>query len=293
MDSATQVSNRKFLRRRWVLWLSILVGGAMAGCGGSSPSNTGSSTAVPAAAVPASPVALPWTYRPYLVKVWFLFDDQPRWTTSVIDQLCRETSSQLGLIEPSAWRVTSEVAPAKWRVLLTHWRTTVEELPVDLYDELQGNDKLVIVRVADVGTGIHYSVNEMDVNGWSLGPTYNNSVAEMGQLSGSVPDTIAKAFRPIVRLEHSEGDIVTARVRAHGLMVRINHDEEADRDADPTLEPNKSSPCWIESGEVFEPIVRQANRQKKVELKELLKESKALDFTLLVQQDSIDRKSVV
>lgn len=290
VDFATQINNRRCLRNLSPLVFSVLVSVTIFGCGGTTPpSGPGSSTppappVVTAAAVPASPVVLPWNYRPYLVKVWFVFDDQPRWTVSVMDQLCRETSSQLGLIEPSAWRVTSEVVPAKWRDLLTHWRTTVAELPVDLYDELQGSDKLVIVRVADVGTGVQFSVNEIDVNGWSLGPTYSQSLAEMGQLVGSVSDTIAKAFRPIIRLETSEGDMVTARVRAHGLMVRINHDEAAERDIDPTLEPNTSSPCWIESGEVFEPIVRQANRQKKFELKEI----QTLDFTLLVQQDAIE-----
>ncbi|MDP1561104.1 MAG: hypothetical protein Q8M16_06880 [Pirellulaceae bacterium] len=285
--SATQLNEQICRRNLWLVLL--LLHGSIVGCGGSTQDGAGTPTPEKTAAVtpvanPAIDVGLPWNFRPYMVKVWFVVDEQPRWTTPVLQRLCQDTSTQLGLVEPAAWRITAEVVPTKWGDLLGHGITSAAELPETLYDELSGNDKLIIVRVKDVGSGIEFSVNELDVNGWSLGPTFAKSLAEMSQLVGSVSDTIAQAFRPIVRLEHSEADIVTARVRAHGLMVKVENSEAAADGVEPTLVPNKSSPCWIESGEVFEPIVREANRQRKFELEKV----KTLDFTLLVQQDAVE-----
>jgi hypothetical protein len=68
------------------------------------------------------------------------------------------------------------------------------------------------------------------------------------------------------------------------LMVKLENTEAAAEGAEATLVPNKSSPCWIETGEVFEPIVRQSNRQRKFELKDV----EALEFTLLVQQEATE-----
>lgn len=284
--SGTQLNERICHRH---LWLVLLFLGSIVGCGGSTQDGSETRTpekteAVTSVANPAIDVGLPWNFRPYMVKVWFVVDEQPRWTAPVLDRLCQDTSTQLGLIEPAAWRIATEVVPAKWSELLGHGITSAAELPATLYDELYGNDKLIIVRIADVGSGIEFTVNELDVNGWSLGPTFSGSLSEMGQLVGSVSDTIATAFRPTVRLEHSEADIVTARVRAHGLMVKVENNEAAADGVEPTLVPNKASPCWIESGEVFEPIVRQANRQRKFDLKDV----DTLEFTLLVQQDAVD-----
>jgi hypothetical protein len=288
VPARTQVDNRNRASIGLGLATWVLLAGVILGCGGPTE-DTASEAPVPAtvaspAANTAAPIPLPWNFRPYVVHVWFVFDDQPRWTDSVVEQLCAGTTKQLGLREPAAWTITSSVVPSKWRDLFVHWNNTLEELPDELYDEVYGSDKLVIVRVGDVGSGIEYRVNELDTNGWSLGPTYSKTLAEMGPLVDRVSDTIAEAFRPIVRLEHSEGDIVTGRVRAHGLLVRIDEDKEVAEGAEPELIANTSSPCWIESGQVFEPIVRTSNRQKKFELKDI----ETLDFTLLVQQGSID-----
>ncbi len=286
MHLGTQLNEQTRLPSLWTLLVLVLSVGTILGCGGASQNETATPTAEEKAAV--TPVAntggdvgLPWNFRPYQVKVWFVVDEQPRWTAPVLERVCRETTTQLGLIEPSAWRISAEAVPTKWREVLGHGLSSSAELPVTLYDELSGTDKLVIVRVNDVGAGLEFTVTELDVVGWSLGPNFNHSLSEMGQLVGSVSDTIAKAFRPVVRLEHSEGDIVTARVRAHGLMVKLENNEAAEEGTEPTLVPNKSSPCWIETGEVFEPIVRQSNRQRKFELKDV----EALEFTLLVQQE--------
>ncbi|MBL8888629.1 MAG: hypothetical protein JNL67_01535 [Planctomycetaceae bacterium] len=259
------------------------------GCGGADQAKTpDKETAAVPVAKPTSTenveIGLPWSYRPYEVKVWMIVDEQPRWNRSFMEQLCGETSTQLRLTESAAWRVSTEVVPQKWRDLFSNWNHSISELPVELYDELYKTDKLFVVRLADTGTGFDYAINELDISGWSLGPVYSKSVSETGYLAGCLADTIAKAFRPVVQLEHSDADIVTARVRAHGLMVRVEETVGDDQAVVLSLVPNTTSPCWIQSGEVFEPIVRQSNRQRKFELKDI----ETLEFTLLVQQDAVE-----
>lgn len=268
------------------LWLLALL--MFSGCGGSDSAKTSDADPAASGNKPSADqnvdVGLPWSYRPYEVKVWLVTDEQPRWNGSLMEQLCRETSNQLGLAEPSAWRVSTEVVPQKWRDLFSNWDMSLAALPVELYDELDKTDKLFVVRLADTGAGIDYTINELDISGWSLGPAYAKSVLETGYLAGCVADSIGKAFRPLVQLEHSEADIVTARVRANGLMVRVEETVGDDQAVVHSLVPNTSSPCWIQSGEVFEPIVRRANRQKKFEMKDI----ETLEFTLLVQQGALD-----
>lgn len=287
IQTASVLGVRFCCRRLAGLWLLALL--SFSGCGGSDAAKTSDEESKAAAkAKPTSnqniDVGLPWSYRPYEVKVWLVTDEQPRWSGSIMEQLCRDTSTQLGLMEPSAWHVSAEVVPAKWRELFSNWDMSLAALPVELYDELYKNDKLYVVRLADTGTGIDYTINELDISGWSLGPAYAKSVSETGYLAANVASTIGKAFRPVVQLEHSDADIVTARVRAHGLMVRVEETVGDDQAVVHTLVPNTSSPCWIQTGEVFEPIVRQANRQRKFELTGI----EALEFTLLVQQDAVD-----
>ena len=229
---------------------------------------------------------LPWSFRPYRVAIWLIPDEHPRWTTTVLAQMSERVDRDLALLEPAAWQTSTEVVPDQWRELLTAWQKQTSELPNEFYEALQPWDKLVLVHLGHGGADLAFELNELDINGWSLGPTYVGTAAEWLPLPGRVADTIAQAFRPIVRIEHSEQDIVTTRVRAHGLMIRseVNPDAEAGSDAEFQLVENRDSPCWIQEGEIFEPVVRQANRRRVFELGEI----KPLDFTLLVQEDAID-----
>jgi hypothetical protein len=237
---------------------------------------------------------LPWNFRPYVVKIWLVPDGQPRWNDRVLPLVNQDLIHQLRLIEPAAWQVQSEVVPAAWRQRLERWRLDLRELPDELYDEMAGVDKLVLIRLEDTGQQIQYRLNELDINGWSLGPSYAGTAAELPLLASLLADTTKLAFRPIVRLEHSAGDIVTARVRAAGLMMRPVEVGSSDAEAsgetsgESALVPDRSSPCWIEDGEIFEPVMREANRQRKFELKKI----EPLDFTLLVQQGVVEDQYV-
>lgn len=249
------------------------------------PATEVTTNAADAAAKQEEP-SLPWSFRPYRVAIWLIPDDHPRWTSAVMSMLSQQLDRDLGLIEPAAWKTTTQVVPNQWRDLLTTWQKNTAELPVEFYEALKPWDKLVLVRLGHANAELSYDLNELDVNGWSLGPTYSGTTAEFLPLPGRVADTIAQAFRPIVRIEHSEQDIVTTRVRAHGLMVRSerNPDAEPGSDAEFELVENRTSPCWIETGEIFEPVVRLANRRRVFELKGI----ESLDFTMLVQQDAVD-----
>jgi hypothetical protein len=275
---------------------------------------------------------LPWNFRPYQVKIWVVPDSGSRWTESILQSLHRDLVQQLQLIEPSAWQVQAEVVPGAWRQPMERWRLELDELPAGLFEQLAGWDKLVLIRLEDTGTQIEFRLNELDLNGWSLGPAYRGAVSELAPLAARLADTTGLAFRPIVRLEHSEGDIVTARVRAAGLMWRPAPTTDSPATDSPATDggPNnvpaasgpgggeaatgqtvasgeassgeagggeagegvlvadRGSPCWIESGEVFEPVLREANRQRKFELQGI----KAIDFTLLVQQGAVDQQYI-
>jgi len=245
-------------------------------------------------------VPLPWNYRPYQVKVWLVNDAQPRWTMAIMDRIGREVLQQLRMFEPTAWRVQWEVVPEHWRESLSRPELKLAELPAELYEELTSNgsvDKLVIIRLQDLVASIDFQVNELDVNGWSLGPAYERSVADIDQLPLDMADTVRQAFRPIVMINHQDGDRVVAKVRAYGLMFRVEPVDRAvgqsvdpiDGDVEYELRPDRHSPCWIESGEIFEPVLREANRQRKFELEEV----ELLDFTLLVQQAKVAKLWVV
>lgn len=237
-------------------------------------------------ATKAEEPSLPWSFRPYRVAVWLVPDEHPRWTPELLEQLSRQVNHDLGLIEPSAWQTTTQVVPAAWQEWFAAWQTEAGEVPQELFETLRPWDKLVVVRLGRSGADLSFALNELDVNGWSLGPTYQGTAAELLPLPGLVADTIAQAFRPIVRIEHSEQDIVTTRVRAHGLMVRTELDPAAEpgSEGEFKLVENRTSPCWIQEGEIFEPVVRQANRRRVFEFSGI----EALDFTLLVQQDAVD-----
>ncbi len=271
-----------------LLGVTLLCVTLLCGCDGgdseASKKAVDSSVVLPASGSNKVAMPLPWNFRPYRVKVWLLTDAGPRWTERVVGDICRNISQELTLIEPTAWRIEAEKVPQEWHELLSHWRLDMQELPEALYDSLLGNDKLVLIRLEDVGAGFEYELNEIDVNGWSLGPVYTGEAAELHPLPGLLAETVCQAFRPIVMVTHTAEDIVTARVRAHGLMFRAILDENQEED----FIPDTSSPCWIDSGEIFEPILRQANRQRKFEMGEI----ESFDFTLLVQQGSIDDQYV-
>ncbi len=272
-------------------WLLLFVLVGLLGCQSDDPEVAETpapeitTNAVAAEAKPEQPT-LPWSFRPYQVAIWLIPDDHPRWTPAVMSKLSQQLDRDLGLIEPAAWKTATQIVPNQWRDLLTTWQKNTDELPVEFYEALKPWDKLVLVRLGHSGADLSYDLNELDVNGWSLGPTYSGTAAEFLPLPGRVADTIAQAFRPIVRIEHSDQDIVTTRVRAHGLMVRaeMKPNAEPGSEAEFELVENRTSPCWIETGEIFEPVVRLANRRRVFELEGI----EALDFTLLVQQDAID-----
>lgn len=143
---------------------------------------------------------------------------------------------------------------------------------------MEDSDKLFLVRINDHISDISIAVNEVDVSGWSLGPLYQSRVLDSRSLSYCLVDAMAKSFRPIALVDHTAADLAFLKIRAHDLMYRATETTDGEFE----MVADKSSPCWLEKGEVFEPILRRSNRQKQYPLKDI----ENLDVTLLVQQDS-------
>jgi len=223
-------------------------------------------------------VIIPWNYHPYSVKVWLFVDQSPRWSPAALTQLCDSLERQMRTLEPSAWTVSAEAAPMQWQQSLGKPTLEKSDLTAELYEAMDGLDKLFLVRINDNLSDISLAINEVDVNGWSLGPLYQSRVMDSRSLSYSLVDAMAGSFRPIALIDHTAGDLAFLKIRAHDLMYRAveTAPEQFEMVAD------KASPCWLEKGEVFEPILRRSNRQKKYALKDI----ENLDVTLLVQQDS-------
>lgn len=276
--------------RSLILLCALFVCIGLIGCGGGDDEalkqkeaeEKAAAAALEAAQANPVVVPLPWNYRPYQVKFWILPGEQPRLNRDLVQRMAKRVEQELELLEPAAWHVEADAVPLEWEPLLRNWEGELAELPDALYDGLEGLDKLVLVRLVDRGNGIAYQLNELDVNGWSLGPLYSGEVSELTALPGRLTDVTAEAFRPIVLISHTDGEIVTTRTRAYGLMYRAILQPKADNpeEMEEVLVPAKDSPCWIEEDEIFEPVVRQANRQRKFERSGI----EALDFTLLVQQ---------
>lgn len=236
------------------------------------------------AAAPAQKL-VPWIYRPYQVEIWLLLDSSPRWTDPVVAALKQELQQQLELVEPAAWRLSVKSFPATEHVPLRSSPLRVEHFGTDLYDGMQASakDKLFVVRVQDQNSKIHVSVNEMDCTGWSLGPSYSRNLVDSQKLSYAVSDLVCESFRPIARIENLLTENVMMAVRAYGLMFRAVQDGE-----EWTEVPAKDSPCWIEEKEIFEPVIRKANRQKVFALEKL----EYPEFTLLLQEGKTEAPTI-
>lgn len=230
------------------------------------------------------PKVVPWIYRPYEIKIWLMFDESARWTTEVKEKLEQRVQQYLETREPSAWRI--HVDTLRWG---QHDDLRAKDVSVDafdetLYDSLQEEsiDKLFLVRVNDQYSHLELLVNELDTTGWSLGPVFEQKILDPLLLQHSIGSTICDAFRPIARIESMLTENPILSVRAFGLMFRtVQEGEEFKSVAD------KTSPCWIDDKEIFEPVKRTANRDKKFELSKV----EQFEFTLLVQESKVEDRA--
>lgn len=265
--------------------------GMIAGCGGSADSEKQETVEAKKTENVETEVVVPWGYRPYDVKIWVVVDANPRWTPQVLDTLYQQVSTYLYSAEPSAWKISISAAPQPWsHSLVLHADSAVnselsrDDMTPELYEQVQGADKLFLVRMNDNQAILEFQVNEIDISGWSLGPTYKQTLSDRQSLAAVVGKTLATAFRPIAMIDHTEDTLAILKTRAFGLMSRAQEVESGVYE----MVPDKSSPCWIQAGELFEPVVRKSNRQRKFDLDGI----ETLDSTLLVQQGESDGPNV-
>lgn len=262
-------------------------------------------------AAPAKPV--PWMYRAYKVRVWLMLDSSSCWSPAVVQGLEARILQHLEQVEPSAWRIEMETLPLGARADIRGRDLAIEDLDESLYDQLQEDqvDKLFLVRVNNQFSHLEVLSNEIDAVGWSLGPVYERNVTGLGHLANVAADMICDSFRPIARVENTLTENIIMSVRAYGLMFRevptvedssetpeVDGEEAAGDEGTETDEastpgpstvsytsvPDRSSPCWIDEKQIFEPVIRKANRQKRFELAKV----EHPEFTLLVQETKVE-----
>jgi len=196
------------------------------------------------ASIPSQAVAqLTWEYSPYDIRVWIALDDLPELSPRVERDLAATIVTGTRGSAGYAWRITPSPAPPSLRYDLVHrtQETSVQQIAAAEPAALRA-DKLVIVAVRGTHQGYLVLVRELDVATQQWGDLHQFTAGQIDAVPPLALVGVARAVRPIARIERVEGRTVVARLRAGGLIV----------------DPN--SPAMVDAGSVLQPVVRRNAR---------------------------------
>ncbi|HUE71368.1 MAG TPA: hypothetical protein VMP01_10830 [Pirellulaceae bacterium] len=156
-----------------------------------------------------------WELWPYHVQVVAAIDDSPLLPPRLKEQLPALLHSRIAAIERGTWKLEVTAAPADLRqeILAGIDAMTQESLPATASDL----DKVILLAVAADDGGVHIRARELDV----ITGLWNATVTIDSRQADYVPHAAVRAvltaFAPLGRIETSDGQTATLRMRASGL----------------------------------------------------------------------------
>ena len=208
------------------------------------------------------PVDRAWESKHYRVRVWICTDGSP-----VLQDILPAVTSDVGrfatIVDASGWEVFAETAPHPW-----FWRCfrdfhkPDQLVNFETLSELKFDDKLMIVRLVNLGHVIDCQTREYDLTTGQLGPIQIRQSSQLENIGQLVTDSIQSAFMPLARIEEVplDGSVV---IRSRGIKscVQVHMDEQLNWVASTNL----GSPVSIKPDDKFLPILRKVNRSDQLE----------------------------
>ena len=247
------------------------------------PSISGGLPTVPSVSTTANlppdgilPIDRAWESKHYRVRVWICTDGSP-----VLQDILPTVKTDVGrlsmIVDASGWEVFVETAPHPW-----FWRcfrdfhNPNQLVKFETLSELKFDDKLMIVRLVDLGHGIDCQIREYDLTTGQMGPIQIRQSSQLNNIGQLVTDSIHAAFMPLARIEEVSLDgSVVIRSRGINSCVQVHMDEQLNW----IVSSNLGSPVLIKPDDKFLPILRKTNRS------DLLESLEPIPFTFL----TIDR----
>jgi hypothetical protein len=197
-----------------------------------------------------------WEFSPYRIQVWYgglEVLDEYGLDPADFEQLLRQ---QARVVAGATWSLEFGEVPISLRPDLTNAidRVSAEFVaaivdPPPKDDELATADiidKVFLLGLTQVRNRHQWSVREFDVRTRTWSDVIEVPVAGRASIAGGAFSGMAEAFRPLLRIESSEGKVAKGRIRAGGLVV------------------NAYTPAAVLEGAVVQPVIRTNDRTGRV-----------------------------
>ncbi len=198
------------------------------------------SVALGALAADSARAASVWEMLPYRVRLIVAVEPAPDWPPGIEGDLAADLLDRCGAVIGALWDTSQAPPPPALRraMLASLDSVALEELPEECLDQ----DKTMLVVVRTKTGGYEVAVRELDVRSQVWSTTVTRPVWQPSKLRDASFAAVAKAFRPLARIEHPEEDLVSLRPRGGSLPTRA------------------TTPDWIPPGTVFQAVVRRNKR---------------------------------
>lgn len=182
-----------------------------------------------------------WEYSPYDVRVRL---SVVQGTGTNATRLGESIAARADIVLGKVWKVTSaEAAPQLGALMLQSPEAlTAEQVTEALSAEDLAADKVFLAALAWRNGSREAHVREFDCRSRRLGQSVARTALLADTVVTAVWDAMLDSFTPVARIETVDGDRVTARLRAGGLIL------------------DEHSPALVEAGMVLEPVLRRNER---------------------------------
>ena len=258
-----------------LVMFAILVASSPTNITANSPSITGTQApaddpkAITETAKPTAPTdgVLPidraWEYSHYRVRVWICTDGSIA-ADSLLKGLPDAVRRLSELCDPSGWELLPVNAPIQWRWKCLNGISAPAKMLKDIgrSAELQFDDKLMIVNLAQGESGAICQVRELDLTTNQWGALIENPVEQTGQAAEVVFSMIRTAFMPLALIDRvTEDNEVYMRVKGANLCHNVQFDAELQKW---NVHLNSGSPVWVQASDFLIPVLRKTDRDNKL-----------------------------
>jgi hypothetical protein len=227
----------------------------------------------PAAAAPAKtpeqkkpadgvmPIDRAWEYSHYRVRVWICTDGTPE-TNGLRGHVREELVAKAETVDRSAWELLVNDAPNPWNWRFSNDLVNATKYPgIEKLQELEFDDKLMIVSLKRSTTGVRCEVREFDLLAQQWGSLLARNLVQIEDIGQSVFELVTTAFMPVAQVESAdENNAAVLRARAVLSCIVSRLDENGEWVA----ETNLVSPVYIRDHDVFLPVLRRTDRDGKL-----------------------------
>ena len=207
------------------------------------------------------PIDRAWEYSHYRVRVWICTDGTPE-TNGLRSHVRDELVAKAETVDRSAWELLVQDAPNPWNWRFSNDLVNATKYPgIEKLQELEFDDKLMIVSLKRSATGVRCEVREFDLLAQQWGSLLARNLVQIEDIGQSVFELVTTAFMPVAQVESAdENNAAVLRARAVLSCIVSRLDENGEWVA----EPNVVSPVYIRDRDVFLPVLRRTDRDGKL-----------------------------